>query len=157
MSTHNRAIGKNGKLLWHIPEDLKRFKDLTKGHPVIMGRKTFESILSYLGKPLPERTNIVVTRNAAYNAQGVKIFHSLEDALSYAKTIDAQEIHIGGGSDIYAQALPYVDRLYLTLIDEEKEADSFFPDYSAFTKEIERVNKKTSDGIYYTWLTVERP
>jgi len=119
----NRELGRGNELLWHIPEDLKRFKALTLGHPVIMGRKTFESI----GKPLPGRTNLVVSRSAL----------SLEDALAQAKKLDKEEVFIIGGAQIYEQALPYADRLYLTLIEDTKEADAFFPEYEKlFTKKV---------------------
>jgi dihydrofolate reductase len=157
LSRRSRAIGKDGKLLWHIPEDMKRFKELTMGHPVIMGRKTFESILSYLGKPLPGRTNIVVTRNPEYSYPGIIVAPTLEDAIENAKILDAREVHIGGGSDIYAQALPFVDRLYLTLVDSEPEADSFFPEYEhEFTKVISSEKRHTASGVAYEWLTLER-
>ncbi len=154
VSAFDRAVGKDGKLLWHIPEDLKRFKRLTMGHPVIMGRKTFDSIVSYIGGPLPGRTNIVVTRSNLC-IDGVLVCHSLEEAFTAAHAIDTEEVHIGGGSDIYAQVLPYVDRLYLTVIHETKEADTFFPDYSEFTKEIEREEHRDHNPPY-TWLTLER-
>lgn len=156
MSTHDRGIGKDERLLWHIPDDLKHFKELTLGHPIIMGRKTFESIVGYLGGPLPGRTNIVVTRNKDCSFTGAVVCHSLEEALLYAKNIDRKEIFIGGGSAIYEQALPYTDRLYLTLIDEQKEADSFFPEYSDFTKEVVR-EEREHNNTHYTWLTLERP
>jgi dihydrofolate reductase len=151
-ATHN-SIGKDNKLLWHISEDLKRFKKITLGHPIIMGRKTFESI----GHPLPERVNIIVTRNKSWGADGVEVRHSLEEALEYAKLLGSKEIFVCGGSEIYAQALPFVDRLYLTLIDDEKDADSFFPDWSEFTKEIEREEKRDEKlGVNYVWVTLER-
>src|SRR6185436_4027946 len=102
---------------WRIPEDLQRFKRLTTGHPIIMGRKTFESIVSYLGHPLPERTNIVVTRDANWTYEGVVTAGSVEEGIEKAKQLDAEEIHIGGGAEIYKQALPYINKLYLTLID----------------------------------------
>src|ERR1700688_558975 len=114
----NREIGKGNQLLWHIPGDLKRFKQLTMGHPVIMGRKTFESIVSKLGKPLPGRTNIVISRDKNWSYKGAVIAHSLEEAFSKASNTDSEEVFIGGGSQIYEQALPHVDRLYLTLIDD---------------------------------------
>lgn len=155
MSKNRRAIGSGGKLLWHIPDDLKRFKEITRGHPVIMGRKTFESIISYLGKPLPGRSNIVVTRNKDYHFEGTIIVHSLEEALNRARELDTEEIFIGGGSEIYKQVLPYADRLYLTLVDDEPEADSFFPDYSEFTHVIEK-ETRDRDGLVYEWLTLER-
>jgi dihydrofolate reductase len=152
----NRELGLGGKLLWHIPEDMKRFKQLTIGHPVVMGRKTFESIVAILGKPLPGRTNIVVTRDQNWKHEGVLVFHTLEDALAKARELDAEEIHIGGGADLYAQALPFVDKLYLTLIDDTKEADTFFPEYEKeFTKEIARQTHE-HEGLTYTWVTLER-
>jgi dihydrofolate reductase len=154
ISRKDRALGKNGKLLWHIPEDLKRFKELTLGHPVIMGRKTFDSIVSMIGKPLPNRTNIVVTRQNLC-IDGALVFNSLEKAIEAAKAIDDEEVHIGGGAEIYAQALPYTDRLYLTLIDAEKEADTFFPDYSDFTKVTDK-EKGDHEGLLYEFVTLER-
>lgn len=157
MSRTRRALGLNGKLLWHLPEDLKRFKTLTLGHPVIMGRKTFESVVSYIGKPLPGRTNIVVTRNANFTYPGITVMSSLDEALAYAHTLDTEEVHIGGGADIYAQALPFVDRLYLTLIEDEPEADTFFPPYeSEFTNILSREIHETENGLVYEWVTCER-
>lgn len=157
LSRGKRAIGNKGKLLWHIPEDLERFKKLTVGHPVIMGRKTFESVVSYLGKPLPGRTNIVVTRNAEFTYPDVIVAKTIRDAILNAKALDAREVHIGGGADIYAQTLPFVDRLYLTLIDDEMEADTFFPEYEKeFTKVIAKEKHETQNGLVYEWLTLER-
>jgi dihydrofolate reductase len=152
----NRELGKDGQLLWHIPEDMKRFKALTLGHPVVMGRKTFESIIAILGKPLPGRTNIVVTRDPSWQYESVLVCHSLEDAIVKARELDQEEIHIGGGADLYAQALPFVDRLYLTLIDDEKDADTFFPEYEKeFTKKISE-EQHEHEGLKYTWVTLER-
>lgn len=156
MSREQRAIGKNGKLLWHISDDLKRFKEITLGHPVIMGRKTFESIVSYLKGPLPGRPNIVITRDENYHYDDVIVAHSLEEALDRARELDNKEIFIGGGSDIYTQALPHTDRLYLTLIDDEPDADTFFPNYSDFTNVIEKEKRDRGDGLVYEWVTVER-
>jgi dihydrofolate reductase len=151
--TAHNTIGKDNKLLWHISEDLKRFKKITLGHPIIMGRKTYESI----GRPLPGRVNIIITRNKDWTADGVETRHSLEEALEYAKSLDGEEVFVCGGSEIYTQALPFVDRLYLTLINDEKDADSFFPDYSEFTKEIEREEKRDEKlGVNYVWVTLER-
>jgi len=132
----NRELGKDNKLLWHIKKDLQHFKKITFGHPVIMGRKTFESI----GKPLPDRINIVVTRQ---NPQGVKaipplrwksviICPSLNEAINYAKTNNQKEIFIIGGASIYQQAISLADKLYLTLVNNNFDADVFFPDYSMF-------------------------
>lgn len=138
----NRELGRGNGLLWRIPDDLKRFKQLTTGHPVIMGRKTFESI----GKPLPGRTNLVVSRSSL----------SLEDALAQAKKLDAQEIFIIGGAQIYEQALPYAGRLYLTLIDDSKDADAYFPAYEhTFTKKISEEPREHGD-LKYRWVTLEK-
>ncbi len=152
----NREVGKSGKLLWHISDDLKRFKALTLGHPVIMGRKTFESIVAILGKPLPGRTNIVITRDPHWTYGGVLVFHSLEDALIKARELEQEEIHIGGGADLYKQVLPFVDRLYLTRIDDTKDADTYFPPYETeFTKKISE-EAHEENGLRYTWVTLER-
>lgn len=152
----NREIGHGNELLWHIPEDLKRFKAITLGHPVILGRKTFESIVAYLGKPLPGRTNIVVTRDSSYTYEGVVIAHSLEEAIEKAKTLDPVELFIGGGANLWEQALPQVDRLYMTIIDDEKEGDAFFPPYEQeFTKKIFE-QKGEYNELSYTWVDLER-
>lgn len=153
---HNHVIGCKGELLWHIPDDLKRFKELTLGHPVIMGRRTWES-LPAKARPLPGRTNIVVTRNEAYEAEGALIAPSFSEALSLARNAEgAEEIFIAGGTEIYQCALPFVSHLYLTRIDDEKEGDAFFPQYeSEFTKETFR-EEREHNGLRYTWLNLER-
>lgn len=156
MSAERRAIGKGEKLLWHIPDDMKRFKRLTGEHPVIMGRKTFESILEYLKKPLPNRTNIVITRNPTYTYEGALIVSSVEEALDEARARESKEVFIGGGSEIYREALPHVDRLYLTLIEDEPDADTFFPDYSEFTRTVESEGPYTHGDLTYRWVTLER-
>lgn len=125
----HRGIGKDNTLLWHIPADMKRFRTLTSGHPVIMGRKTYESI----GRPLPNRTNIIVTHDPAYTANSCIIAHSLEEAIGEAKKHDQEEIFIIGGAQLYAQAISMADKLYLTLVHKTFDADTFFPDYSRFT------------------------
>ena len=152
---NNRAIGKTGELLWRISDDLKRFKRLTTGHPIIMGRKTFDSI----GKALPDRTNIVITRNLDFKAEGVFVARTLEEALTIARRQEEKEIFIIGGGEIYQQALPLCEKLLLTEVESEVEGDVFFPDYRAtgFTREVSRearIDEKT--GIKYTWLTVQR-
>lgn len=119
----NRVIGKDNKLPWNIPADLQRFKRITLGHPIIMGRKTFES----MGKALPNRENIVVTRQKKYKAEGVTVCHSLEEALKPYKNSD-QEVFIIGGGEIFQQALPLVNKIYLTVIDKEFDGDAFFPE-----------------------------
>lgn len=150
-----RALGKNNDLLWRIPNDLKRFKALTTGHPVIMGRKTYESI----GRPLPNRTNIVVTRDGGWAASGTVAAPSLEAAIEKAKAFDTGEIFVIGGGQVYSQALPYAKRLYLTLIEEKApvEADTFFPPYEKeFTKLVSE-ERGSHEGIEFRWVTVERP
>ncbi|MFT4031477.1 MAG: dihydrofolate reductase [Siphonobacter sp.] len=114
----NGAIGKDNQLLWHLPDDLKRFKQLTTGHPVIMGRKTYESI----GKPLPNRTNIIITRDQNYTAEGCVVVSSVEEAL-YAN----EDVYIIGGAEIYRQTLPYADNIHLTEVHTSIEGDTFFP------------------------------
>lgn len=116
----NGVIGSNNSLLWHISEDLKHFKALTTGHPVVMGRKTFES----LGRPLPNRTNVVITRQAA-EFPGCKVVHSLEEAVALFPT--EEEVFVIGGGQIYEQALPRADRFYLTRVFRAYEGDTLFP------------------------------
>lgn len=147
----NRELGKKNKLLWHIPDDLPRFKKLTLGHPIVMGRKTFESI----GRPLPNRTNIVVTRDSSYEVEGVVVVHSIEKAIEEAKKKDKEEIFVIGGGQIYEQALPFADRLYLTIVDAQAEADTYFPDYSEFKKIISE-EKNESEDLRYSYLILEK-
>ena len=120
----NRVIGKNNALPWHLPPDLKRFKALTLGHPVVMGRKTYESI----GKPLPGRRNLVITRNRDYLAAGCEVVHSLDAAL--AACADDKEIYIIGGAELYRDSLPHAQRLEFTEIHAEFDGDARFPEYS---------------------------
>ncbi len=138
----NRAIGKDNKLLWHIPEDLKRFKQITSGHVVVMGQKTFESI----GKTLPDRTSIVVSNNPNFNPENVIIARSIEESLEKAREIEKEEIFICGGGSIYRQFMPLADKLYLTIVEGNFEADTFFPDYAEFSKVLKK--EKSSDGKY---------
>jgi dihydrofolate reductase len=152
-----RALGKGGDLVWDLPEDLKRFRAITKGHPVIMGRKTWESIPEK-NRPMPNRMNIVVSRNAAYDAPGAVVCTSFEDALEKARSGDgAEEIFIIGGSYIFQEALPDIDRLYLTLVDDDTPADVYFPPYEdMFTKEIFREDHDTPSGIHYAFVNLEK-
>ncbi|OGG49151.1 hypothetical protein A2678_00800 [Candidatus Kaiserbacteria bacterium RIFCSPHIGHO2_01_FULL_53_31] len=125
----NGELGKDGQLLWHLPDDMKRFKELTMGHPVIMGRKTWESIPGKF-RPLPGRTNIIVTRQKDYNATDAIAVNSFPDArAATARAEGSDETFIIGGAELYEQALPSADRLYLTLVDAETEADVYFPPY----------------------------
>lgn len=153
-----RALGIKNGLLWHIPDDLKRFKTLTTGHPVIMGRVTFESIIKILGKPLPNRTSIVVTRSSTslgVNDPNVMYVNSLDEALARAKELD-EEIFVIGGAQIYEQALPLTDKLYLTLIDDEKEADAYFPEYEHLFTKIISEESREHEGLKYKWVDLER-
>jgi dihydrofolate reductase len=121
-----------------------------------MGRKTFESIVAILGKPLPGRQNIVVTRNADYLYEGVIVVSSLEDALTEAGKNDPEEIHIGGGAEIYKQALPFADELYVTFVDDEKDADTFFPEFEDEFKVSETHEPKVHNGLAYQWVDYVR-
>lgn len=151
-----RAIGKDNELLFHVPDDLKRFKELSMGHPIILGRKTFESIVSMIGKPLPGRTNIIVTRDESYRHEGIKVAHSLEKAFELAAHEYPREIHIGGGAEMYKQALPYVDKLFLTLFESEMEGDSSFPEYADDFEEVARHGIREHEGLKYEWVDFER-
>ncbi|CAM2926523.1 type 3 dihydrofolate reductase [Pseudoalteromonas distincta] len=121
---NNRVIGLDNKMPWHLPADLQHFKKVTTGKPVIMGRKTFESI----GRPLPGRRNIIITRNSEYTAQGIETVTTPEAALKLV--CDVEEVMIIGGGNIYEQFLPKADRLYLTFIDLDVNGDTQFPDYN---------------------------
>lgn len=145
----NRELGKDNKLLWHISEDLKRFKDLTMGKVVIMGRKTYES----LKKPLSNRINIIITRNQNYKIDKCLVVNSLEEAMEKSKT--SGEAFIIGGGEIYKQALPYAQKLYLTIVEGQFEADTFFPDYSEFKKIVFK-KKGESSGHKYTFFVLTR-
>jgi dihydrofolate reductase len=152
----DRAIGHGNELLWRIPDDLKRFKELTMGHPVIMGRKTWESLPEKF-RPLPGRTNIVVTRQTDYEAPGAAIVNSLEGARAEAARAEgADEIFVIGGAQLYAEALPSADRLYLTLIDDAKEADAYFPAYEQDFARTVTEEAREWNGLSYRWLTLER-
>lgn len=118
----NNVIGKGNQLPWHLPADLKHFKSVTMGKPIVMGRKTFESI----GRPLPGRRNVVISRDKNYSALGCDVFHSIDAALAELK--NEKEVMIIGGANLYQQLLPLVTRIYLTEIDLEIEGDAFFPE-----------------------------
>lgn len=150
--SENKVIGRNNALPWYISADLKRFRKLTTGHPIIMGRKTYESI----GKPLPNRTNIVITKDQEYQADGVVVAHSLEEALKTAsKSEGSDEIFIIGGGQIFKEAIQFADKLYLTVIRKQFEGDIYFPDYSAFTTIIHSEDGEEGD-LKYTFLELVR-
>ncbi len=150
----NGVIGREGGLPWRIPEDLKFFKATTLGKPVIMGRKTYDSI----GKPLPGRLNIVLTRDAAWQADGVRAAHDLDTALRIAQETGADEAMIIGGADIYEMALPHAHRIYLTRIHREFDGDALFPFFDpAQWTEIARTGKTADDAPFdYEFLTLGR-
>jgi len=147
----NRVIGLNNQLPWHLPADLKHFKNVTQGHAVLMGRKTHESI----GKPLPNRKNIILTRNPHYQASGCLIVNSLEEAIH----LTDKELFIIGGAEIYRAFLPQVEQLYLTLVHQEFEGDAFFPeiDWTEW-KEVERedFSKDEKNECDYSFLKLQR-
>lgn len=152
---NQRQIGKKGKLLWRIPEDMKHLRDLTIGHPIIMGRKTWDSIPEER-RPLPERTNIVITRNPEYTASGAIVTNSLEEALKEARDTGQGEIFIFGGGEIYQLAMPLAVKLYLTLVDSSEEGDTFFPEYEEEFELINQSNKKTAGDVEYTFSVFKR-
>jgi dihydrofolate reductase len=150
-----RGIGKNNALMWKIPGELARFKEITMGHPIIMGRKTFDSI----GRVLPGRLNIVISRNLHVRIptpENLLNVQSLDMAIQRASEVDQEEIFIIGGGQIFEQALPLADRLYLTLVKGDFDADVFFPPYEKeFTKIIESEEKEAGD-YSLRFLTLER-
>lgn len=147
----NRTIGIHNTLPWHLPEDLQHFKALTLGHPILMGRKTYES----LGRPLPGRTNIVITRSVDFAAPGCTVVHSMEAALSACA--DATEAFCIGGENLYRQALLLADRLYLTEVQADFEADAWFPDFDpAQWRETAREAHCSKEGLAYHFVRYER-
>ena len=159
----NRTIGLDGAMPWHIPEDLKFFKRVTMGHPVIMGRKTYHSI----GAALPGRTNIVVTRNKDFEAADADVVHDLSEALTKAKATEElwrpdggrEEIFVIGGADIYGQALPEAQRIYMTEVHQELPGDAFFPELAEGEwKETDRQDRdpETPGGSAYSLVILDR-
>lgn len=149
----NGVIGKTNALPWHLPADLRRFKELTAGRPIIMGRKTYESI----GRPLPNRTNIVITSDKNFKAEGCVVVGSPDEALRAAE--GAEEIMIIGGGEIYRQFLPKSSRMYLTEVDAEIEGDVFFPEFdrSEWREVFREAHKPDEKNKYpYTFLTLEK-
>jgi dihydrofolate reductase len=151
----NGVIGANNGMPWHLPEDLKHFKALTLGHPVIMGRKTFDSILATLGKPLPGRENIVVSRQAGLEIEGASIASSIEGALAFC--IGEPVVFVIGGGEIYKAALPLADGLVMTEIRKDFAGDTKFPDYdrSAF-RETQRKPQVSANGLAFDFVLYER-
>lgn len=153
----NRELGKDNQLLFEIPEDMKFFREKTRGHPVIMGRKTAQHLVDFYTKgPLPGRTNIVVSRNKNIQLEGFEIVDSIEKAIEIAKKTDNDEVFIIGGAQVYKLALPHANKLYLTLVNAEvPDADAFFPDYSEF-KMIVSERKSVDENYVYNFLELTR-
>lgn len=149
----NRIIGNKNSLPWSLPADMKHFKYLTTGKPVIMGRKTYES----MGRPLPDRTNIIITRDQKYKAENCIVVHSLDNALKAAQ--NAEEIMIIGGSQIYKEFLPKANKLYITQIDADFEGDTYFPEYKIeeWEETSYKEHERDKDNPYnYTFLVLTR-
>ncbi len=151
----NRIIGNKGTLPWNIPADMRRFRELTTGHTVVMGRRTYESI----GHALPNRVNIVISRDTAFAPIDANVVHSLEEALLLAQEKergrDDGEVFIIGGGQIYKTALPIVDRLYLTIVEGSFEGDTYFPPYHEFDKEVRKQVHK-DEKYTYTFIDLDR-
>ncbi|MCB2100871.1 MAG: dihydrofolate reductase [Rhodobacterales bacterium] len=150
----NGVIGRDGALPWHLPEDLKWFKRVTLGHPIIMGRVTFDSI----GRPLPGRTNIVVTRDGAWTAEGVRVAHDVAAALALAAAEGAAEAMVIGGATIYAQTLDRTDRLYLTEVHATVDGDTRFPplDRAQWTEVSREDHPADGDRPGYSFVVLDR-
>ncbi|MCG9972274.1 dihydrofolate reductase [Christiangramia crocea] len=152
-AAENNALGKDNDLVWHLPDDFKRFKRLTSGHHIIMGRKTFESF----PKLLPDRTHVIITRKKDYKPQGTIVVHSLEEAIRVSK-LDEQAFIIGGG-EIYKMAMNTADKIELTRVHGEFDADTFFPEVDKSKWELvkEQYHEKDERHKYaFTYLTYER-
>jgi dihydrofolate reductase len=149
----NNTIGKDNDLIWHLPDDLKFFKRMTSGHTIIMGRRTFESV----GKPLPKRINIIITRDTSYTQEGCVVVHSLEDALKEASKTDENPF-IVGGEQIYRLGLPIADLVYLTRIHHKFEGDRHFPELGEEWKQVESIEHALDEKHKYafTFNTYER-
>lgn len=152
-ASENNVIGKNNQLPWHLPNDLKYFKNLTWGMPILMGRKTFESI----GKPLPGRKSIVITRNTNWQHEGVDVVHSIEDAIQKAESFGVKEIFVIGGAEIFKTSLQKANRIYLTRIHHNFDGDVYFPELSeqdwqlTSSRFVEADEKNAYDHTYQVW------
>lgn len=153
ISEKKRALGRENGLLWHVPGDLPRFKRITMGFPIIMGRKTFESI----GRVLPGRTNIIVTRDIDYKVENAVVVNNIDTALIKAKFENDQEIFVIGGGEIFRHTLDMTDKLYLTLVkDEPEDADVFFPEYDNFRRVEDESEWIEGNGLRYKYITLTR-
>lgn len=144
----NNVIGKDNQLLWRLPNDMRYFKNVTWGMPVVMGRKTYES----LGKPLAGRTNIVITRNKAWKADGVSVVSGLDDAIFLTKEMDVKELMVIGGGEIYKMAMPKARRIHLTRVDAELEGDTYFPEIDPLLwKQVSRSDHPADEKHAYAY------
>jgi dihydrofolate reductase len=151
--SENHAIGKDNKLLWYLPNDLKHFKEITTGGTVIMGRKTFDSV----GKPLPRRRNIIITRQTNVSIEGCEVVNSVEAAL--ALCANEAEVYIAGGAEIYKLAMPLMDRIYLTIVHKAFEGDSYFPEINKqeWTETArEDFEPDEKNNLPYSFITMDR-
>lgn len=152
----NNVIGRENQVPWRLSTDLKRFKELTMGHHLIMGRKTYQSV----GKPLPGRINVVITRQPGFTAEGVTVVHSLEEAIRVAEQAGESEAFIAGGAEIYAQAMHRADRMYLTRVHVDVEGDTWFPDFDDVTEwqltDSEHFEADEKNEFPFSFLTYER-
>ncbi len=148
----NRVIGNENKMPWHIPNELAYFKEKTMGKAIIMGRNTFESI----GRPLPGRLNIVISRNTEYKVEGVTVVHSIKEAIEMAKEYH-EEVMIIGGEQIFKEVLPFADILYVTLIQHQYEGTTFFPEYEEEWEVVSSSEKNsTENNVHYEYLVFKR-
>ncbi len=149
---HNNVIGSKNDLPWYLPADLRHFKEITTGHTVVMGRTTFNSILNRLGKPLPNRENVVVTRDPDFTYHEVTVIHSIEEIK------DLGDVFVIGGAEIYRQTVDIVDRLYVTEVDADIEGDTYFPDLAASWQEVSREHHESDEKnqFDYDFVVYER-
>jgi dihydrofolate reductase len=144
----NRVIGRDNRLPWRLPADLRRFKQLTMGHTLLVGRKTFESI----GRPLPGRTMLVASRKPGYAPEGVRVVRSVQEALDAARERGETELFVAGGAEIYHQTLPVADRLHFTRIEEDVPGDAYFPEYDETQwRLVEREDFAPSQEVPFAW------
>ncbi len=148
--TRNRVIGKDNDLPWKLPDDMKFFQQQTKGHVVIMGRKNYDSLPPKF-KPLPNRTNVILTRQENFKAEGCVVVSGLEEALDFARSSGEDEVYVIGGGEVYNQALSQSNRIYLTEIDTELSGDTFFPALGAEWKEVSRRHHPADERHSYAF------
>lgn len=142
----NNVIGKDNDLIWRLPADLKHFKNTTSGHHILTGRKNYESI----GRPLPNRTTVIITRDKKYTAKGCIICHSIEEAINYSKSQNQEQVFIMGGGEIYKQSLSLTDEIYLTEVKEKFEGDTFYPvlDHNEWIEESRETHHADEKNTY---------